>query len=48
MELIEKLESLQSSKDTEAAHGDADDALIEFINDEEVKKEWEAIDKWYA
>ena len=37
-----------SSGDTEADHGKADDLLLGFINDAEVNKAYDSIDKWYA
>jgi hypothetical protein len=49
-ELIEELQNIKAVKqwDKEAAHGDADDALIKFINDKEIKEAYDAIEKWYA
>lgn len=49
-ELLKKLRELQalSQDDEEVAHADADDALLEFINDPEVTVAFEAIKKWYA
>lgn len=47
-ELIEKLEELHDGWDHEANHGKADDLLIEFINDPEVKEAFDKIEKWYA
>lgn len=47
-ELIEKLKLLQNSSDPEAAHSDAEDLLLEFIADEEIRKEYEEVPKWYA
>ena len=34
--------------DPEAAHGMADDALINFINDPDVATAFDSINKWYA
>lgn len=45
--LLKKLEVI-SLHDKEVAHGEADDALIEYINDPEIKDAYEAIEKWYA
>ncbi len=45
---IENLKEIQKIKDEEIAHGLADDLLIEFIDDEDIKREWNKIDKWYA
>jgi hypothetical protein len=46
--LIKKLKVLQENGDTENDHIDADDLLIEYINDKEIEEAYEAIDKWYA
>ncbi len=46
--LIERLERLASLNDRESAHGEADDALIEYINDPEIAAAYSAIEKWYA
>ena len=37
-----------NSGDIEADHGNADDLLIEYINDPRVKEAYDAINKWYA
>jgi hypothetical protein len=47
-QLIQKLRELQLQGDVERTHRDADQALLDFIGDEEVKKEFDAIEKWYA
>lgn len=47
-ELIRDLTELKNSKDTESAHIDADELLVEFINDPEIKAAYDAIRKWYA
>jgi hypothetical protein len=49
-ELIERLKKLRelSDEDTEVAHCDADDALIEYIGDEEIAEAFDNIHKWYA
>lgn len=53
-ELIEKLQEIVDSQgkeedsDTEERHGKADDLLIEFINNEEIKKVYDSIYKWYS
>ncbi len=49
-ELINKLKEINQREelDTEKAHSDADDLLIEYINDEEVKYAYDKISKWYA
>lgn len=48
--LIKKLKDLVSKRDydNENAHIEADCALLEFINDNEVTKAYNAIEKWYA
>lgn len=47
-ELISKLKELQGTGDTEAQHGYADDLLIAYIADPEIKVEYDKVDKWYA
>lgn len=50
-EAIEKLRKLQKHHDTERAHVDADDVLMEFLYTlgyGNVVLEYDAIDKWYA
>ncbi len=47
-ELLAKLAVIAQDGDQERAHGDADDALIEYINDPDVKAAYDDIDKWYA
>ena len=50
-EAIEQLKSLQNEYDIERAHARADDVLCELLRTlgyEEVVKEWDEIDKWYA
>ena len=47
-ELIAKLNEFAETFDTEVGHSRADDALIEFINDEDISKAYNAISKWYA
>lgn len=46
-ELIEILKDLVVG-DIEINHSKADDALLDFINDDEIRKAWNNIDKWYA
>lgn len=38
----------RTGQDEEVDHADADDLLLEYINDREVTDTYEAIDKWYA
>lgn len=47
-ELIEKLRELKKDADLEMAHVDADDYLLEYINDPQVTEAFHAINKWYA
>lgn len=47
-ELLKKLSDCAESDDTEAAHGDADDALIAYINDAEIATAYGMVHKWYA
>jgi hypothetical protein len=49
-ELRAELEALvgPSLRDPERYHGEADDALIAYINDPEVTRLFNAIDKYYA
>lgn len=47
-DLIEYLTYLQEFTDYEEAHILADKALLEFINDSEIKQAFDNLDKWYA
>ena len=47
-ELIDKLHNLKESGDHEGAHGDADEALLDYIHDDEVTEAFDDIEKWYA
>lgn len=47
-ELLARLRGLVAERDVEAAHGDADEALLEYINDPEIREAFEAVPKWYA
>lgn len=47
-ELLKKLRELQGSGDLESAHWNADEALIEFIDDPEIDEAYDLIAKWYA
>lgn len=48
-ELIEELKKLQQSDDPEVAHMEADNLLLEFIDDdEEVSEAFNSIEMWYA
>lgn len=48
--LIEQLKELvdRSENDSETAHSEADDLLLEFINDEEISELYGRIKKYYA
>ena len=51
--LVERLKEIYQAqiiekRDKEAAHSDADDALLQFINDQEVKEWFEKCTEWYA
>ena len=48
---IAKLEECQSNRDTEKAHGDADDVLCELLTElgyDDVVSEYHKVKKWYA
>lgn len=45
---LKRLAECAENPDTEGAHCEADDALLDFINDSEITKAFEAFDKWYA
>lgn len=47
-ELIEQLNSLSDDSDVEGNHIEADELLIAYINDEDVKQAFESISKWYS
>jgi hypothetical protein len=47
-ELLAKLRECQKGGDIEDDHYEADQALLEFINDKDVTEAYEAIEKWYA
>ena len=45
----ELLEILRNpSSDWERRHVDADNALLDYIDDDEIREAFESIDKWYA
>jgi len=46
--LIRLLDSLDDDGDVELNHVNADDYLLDFINDEDIKKAYERVYKWYA
>ena len=47
-ELLRVLRGLAASEDPEEAHGDADEALLAYINDPKITAAFVAIKKWYA
>lgn len=52
-ELLEKLNNIEKPvegilRDSEDWHFEADDLLLEYINDEEIKEAYRNIEKWYA
>lgn len=47
-ELLKKLEDLRASNDPEVAHYEADQALLEYIGDDDIEKTYDKIKKWYA
>ncbi len=47
-ELIERLKTIQEYNNPEVAHYEADQALLEFIGDEEIKKLFNSLERWYA
>ncbi len=49
-ELISKLLEIaeRNGSDYEVVHSEADDALLEYINDTEVTKTFEELGKWYS
>lgn len=46
--LIQKLKVLQGQRDIEATHIEADELLLQFIDDKDITKEYNAIDKYYV
>lgn len=47
-ELLQKLEECAENGDTQGAHIEADKALLEFIDDEEITEAFRSWRKWYA
>ncbi len=49
-ELLKTLEgaAAMSSYDEERAHIDADMALLDYINDDEIRQAFDRVDRWYA
>lgn len=46
--LLAELEELSTLKDVEIAHAEADEALVQYINDRDVTKAFQKIEKWYS
>ena len=46
--LLQALRALQDNDDYEVAHGEADNLLVEYINDPEIAEAYAKIGKWYA
>jgi len=47
-ELLNILSKLKEDSDKEVAHVIADASLIKYINDSEITKAYEEIERWYA
>lgn len=50
LELLERLRQIldRGSSDPESDHADADDALLDYISDSEVRELYDEIERWYA
>ena len=46
--LLKRLRVCEEDLDEEVAHIRADELLVEYIDDEEITKAFDAIGKWYA
>ena len=46
--LLNILNRCAEGGDTEVMHLKADDALVEYINDQDITNAYEKINKWYA
>lgn len=47
-DLLRVLAVLAQSDDPERAHGEADNALLNFINDPEIREAFDRVKRWYA
>jgi hypothetical protein len=47
-QLLELLSILSNSDDPEDAHQDADELLLRFIDDDEIRDAFKSITRWYA
>jgi hypothetical protein len=45
---LQKLKQEEEDRGCDCTHGDADKALIDYINDEDIKTAYKALKKWYA
>lgn len=46
-ELLNKLKELADIEDTAIAHSEADELLLNYINDPEIEKAFEEVPQWY-
>ena len=46
--LIKKLTALHATEDPEGAHEEADELLLDYIMDAEIRHAYSQIPKWYA
>ncbi len=46
--LLKKLKAYAKYLDTESAHYEADQALLQYINDPEIVEAYRAVEKWYS
>ncbi len=46
--LLKRLGECADNHDAECAHADADEALLDYINDPEITAAWQKVEKWYA
>jgi len=46
--LLDRLYEIQTNRDREVAHIEADEALLIYINDVDITAAYNDIDKWYA
>lgn len=47
-ELIDELKALRESSDPEAAHMRADEALLDYIADDDIREVFTSVSRWYA
>ena len=47
-ELIRKLNKLAKYFDYDRTHAEADNLLLLYLNDEEIKEAYDSVGKWYA